>query len=43
MGNDGNTLIEQTNRFLQILQSEVQNRIVNIRGGNKTCERSCQE
>ena len=34
MGNDGNTLIEQTNRFLQILQSEVQNKIVNIRGVN---------
>ena len=33
-GNDGNTLIEQTNRFLQILQSEVQNKIVNIRGVN---------
>ena len=34
MGNDGNTLIEQTNRFLPILQSEVQNKIVNIRGVN---------
>lgn len=34
MGNDGNTLIEQKNRFLQILQSEVQNKIVNIRGVN---------
>ncbi len=34
MGNDGNTLIEQTNRFLQILQSKVQNKIVNIRGVN---------
>lgn len=34
MGNVGNTLIEQTNRFLQILQSEVQNKIVNIRGVN---------
>ena len=34
MGNDGNTLIEQTNRFLPTLQSEVQNKIVNIRGVN---------
>ena len=34
MGNEGNTLIEQTNRFLPILQSEVQNKIVNIRGVN---------
>ena len=34
MGNDGNTLIEQTNRFLPILQSEVQNKIVNFRGVN---------
>ena len=34
MGNDGNTLIEQTDRFLPILQSEVQNKIVNIRGVN---------
>ena len=34
MGNDANTLIEQTNRFLPILQSEVQNKIVNIRGVN---------
>jgi len=34
MGNDGNTLIDQTNRFLPILQSEVQNKIVNIRGVN---------
>ena len=34
MGNDGNTLIEQTNRFLSTLQSEVQNKIVNIRGVN---------
>ena len=34
MGNDDNTLIEQTNRFLPILQSEVQNKIVNIRGVN---------
>ena len=31
MGNDGNTLIEQTDRFLPTLQSEVQNKIVNIR------------
>ena len=34
MGNDGNTLIEQTDRFLPILQSEVQNKIVDIRGVN---------
>ena len=34
MGNDSNTLIEQTNRFLPTLQSEVQNKIVNIRGVN---------
>ena len=34
MGNDDNTLIEQTNRFLPILQSEVQNKIVNFRGVN---------
>ena len=34
MGNDGNTLIEQTNRLLPTLQSEVQNKIVNIRGVN---------
>jgi len=34
MGNDGNTLIEQTDRFLPTLQSEVQNKIVNIRGVN---------
>ena len=34
MGNDSNTLIEHTNRFLPTLQSEVQNKIVNIRGVN---------
>lgn len=34
MGNDGNTSIEQTSRFFPTLQSEVKNKIVNIRGFN---------